>query len=251
MFNALQGIQINKQTGDKCCCSCCCFLLPHIVVVVAVVSLGGGSDSGSEIPTRVCLPNNNKEAERRAGKKRDPISHTTCILSFGFHLILFYFLRLFLLIFEKPTHCGCHPWGSSPSILSPFHTAAAAAAAPLGRPTPTYSFCYLCQRTCSGVASLLCPIPPAPPSPLAPPPTMLSVFCSVFLCICSSALTFEAIKCFHKNSILHQRQRNPPHTLFPSRPFSRSLSPNLLSCWQGMGVGEVTCVLDLPLSFVL
>lgn len=157
MFNALQGIQINKQATSVVAC----FLLPHIVVVVAVVSLGGGSDSGSEIPTRVCLPNNNEEAERRAGKKRDPISHTTCILSFGFHLILFYFLRLFLLIFEKPTHCGCHPWGSSPSILSPSHTPAAAA--PLGRPTPTYSFCYLCQRTCNGVASCSCPTPPAPP----------------------------------------------------------------------------------------
>lgn len=101
--------RVCKQTNKLATSVVACFLLPQIVVFV-VVSLGGGSGSGSEIPTRVCLPNNKEEEERRAGKKRPHFTYYMYfVVWFSSYSPFFVILRLFLLIFEKPTHCGCHP----------------------------------------------------------------------------------------------------------------------------------------------
>lgn len=81
--------RVYKQTNKLATSVVACFLLPHIVVV----SLGGGS--GSEIPTRVCLPNNREEEERRAGKKRPHFTYYMYfVVWFSSYSPLFYFAPL-------------------------------------------------------------------------------------------------------------------------------------------------------------
>lgn len=178
MFNALQGIQTNKQTGDKCCCMfssalnccfCCCF--------------AWWRQRQRNSHARLS-PQQQRGRRKKSRQKETPfhILHVFCRLVF----ILFSFFCYFAPLsfnFRKANALRLssmreHPLHQPP--YPPSHTPAAGVAAPPGRSTPTYSFCYLCQRTCSAVASCTLPTPPAPVAP-SPPPTMLFVFC--FSCV--------------------------------------------------------------------